>query len=223
MRAAVATVETEQGAVGTLVNNAGYAVQRRDRGHCRWTRSGTGVRDQRVRLRPDGAARAARHAAGRRDGSSTSVPSPGGSRCPGRGHTRRPSTPSRRSATRCGSRSEGSASTSIVIEPGPISTAFTATANAAIPPDEDGPYGTYHEAVAKSDAETDESFLAGTPEQVAEDDRACDHGRPAEAALPGDADRPRAPGGARDTRRPRVRRVPADRRSSPPARADTPD
>jgi NAD(P)-dependent dehydrogenase (short-subunit alcohol dehydrogenase family) len=55
----------------------------------------------------------------------------------------------------------------IVIEPGPIRSSFTATANAAIPAGEDGPYGAYHEAVAKGDAETDESFLAGSPEQVA--------------------------------------------------------
>ena len=30
-----------------------------------------------------------------------------------------------------------------------------------------GPYASYHAAVAKADAETDESFIAGTPEQVA--------------------------------------------------------
>ena len=54
----------------------------------------------------------------------------------------------------------------IVIEPGPIRTRFTETANAAIP-DADPAYADYHEAVAKADAETDESRLAGDPEDVA--------------------------------------------------------
>ena len=55
----------------------------------------------------------------------------------------------------------------IVIEPGPIRTAFTETANSALTRAEDGPYAEYHAAVAKADAETDESFIAGTPERVA--------------------------------------------------------
>jgi NAD(P)-dependent dehydrogenase (short-subunit alcohol dehydrogenase family) len=56
----------------------------------------------------------------------------------------------------------------VVIEPGPIKTAFTETANAALQSDgPPGPYAEYHEAVAKGDAETDESFLAGAPEDVA--------------------------------------------------------
>jgi NADP-dependent 3-hydroxy acid dehydrogenase YdfG len=63
----------------------------------------------------------------------------------------------------------------IVIEPGPIKTEFTGTANAALAAaaaDDDagtgaGPYADYHAAVAKADAETDEGFLAGTAEQVA--------------------------------------------------------
>jgi short-subunit dehydrogenase len=54
-----------------------------------------------------------------------------------------------------------------VIEPGPIRTAFTDTANAALPSGDESPYSDYHAAVAKGDAETDESFIAGTPEQVA--------------------------------------------------------
>jgi NADP-dependent 3-hydroxy acid dehydrogenase YdfG len=54
----------------------------------------------------------------------------------------------------------------IVIEPGPIKTAFTGTANASLE-GHDGPYAEYHAAVAKGDAETDESFLAGTAGQVA--------------------------------------------------------
>jgi NAD(P)-dependent dehydrogenase (short-subunit alcohol dehydrogenase family) len=55
----------------------------------------------------------------------------------------------------------------IVIEPGPIRTSFTAAANAGLEQTSEGPYGRYHDAVAKADAETDESFLAGKPEQVA--------------------------------------------------------
>lgn len=55
----------------------------------------------------------------------------------------------------------------IVIEPGPIRSAFTSTANTALEHQDGGPYADYHAAVAKADAETDESFLAGTPERVA--------------------------------------------------------
>src|ERR671939_316573 len=55
----------------------------------------------------------------------------------------------------------------IVIEPGPIRTRFTATANAGLP-DVDGAYASYHEAVAKADAEADQSrLLAGDAEDVA--------------------------------------------------------
>ncbi len=73
----------------------------------------------------------------------------------------------------------------VVIEPGPIKTAFTGTANAALEAAADDaaaddavaddaagaavddPYAAYHAAVAKGDAETDESFLAGSAEDVA--------------------------------------------------------
>jgi NAD(P)-dependent dehydrogenase (short-subunit alcohol dehydrogenase family) len=55
----------------------------------------------------------------------------------------------------------------IVVEPGPIRSAFTATANTALERHDGGPYADYHAAVAKADAETDESFLAGDPERVA--------------------------------------------------------
>jgi NAD(P)-dependent dehydrogenase (short-subunit alcohol dehydrogenase family) len=55
----------------------------------------------------------------------------------------------------------------VVIEPGPIRTRFTATANAGLP-DADGAYADYHAAVAKADAEADQSkLLAGDPEDVA--------------------------------------------------------
>jgi NADP-dependent 3-hydroxy acid dehydrogenase YdfG len=55
----------------------------------------------------------------------------------------------------------------IVVEPGPIKTKFTSTANAGLDTDGAGPYAEYHAAVAKADAETDESFMAGTAERVA--------------------------------------------------------
>jgi NADP-dependent 3-hydroxy acid dehydrogenase YdfG len=55
----------------------------------------------------------------------------------------------------------------VVIEPGPIRTEFTGTANHALAERAAGPYGDYHAAVAKGDAETDESFIAGKPEHVA--------------------------------------------------------
>jgi NAD(P)-dependent dehydrogenase (short-subunit alcohol dehydrogenase family) len=54
-----------------------------------------------------------------------------------------------------------------IIEPGPIRTNFTSTANASLPAGEDGPYAAFHAAVAKADAETDSSAIAGDPEDVA--------------------------------------------------------
>ena len=54
-----------------------------------------------------------------------------------------------------------------IVEPGPIRTRFTETANAGIP-DADGAYTDYHAAVARADAEADQSkLLAGDPEDVA--------------------------------------------------------
>jgi NAD(P)-dependent dehydrogenase (short-subunit alcohol dehydrogenase family) len=67
----------------------------------------------------------------------------------------------------------------IVIEPGPIRTEFTASANTALERTDAGPYAAYHAAVAKADAETDESFIADRPERVARAiERALDAGRP---------------------------------------------
>lgn len=54
----------------------------------------------------------------------------------------------------------------VLIEPGPIRTAFTATASSLMPAP-DGAYDAFHLAVATGDAETDASWLAGTAEQVA--------------------------------------------------------
>jgi NAD(P)-dependent dehydrogenase (short-subunit alcohol dehydrogenase family) len=55
----------------------------------------------------------------------------------------------------------------IVIQPGPIRTEFTGTANHAMAKSDGGPYQAYHEAVAQDDAKTDESAIAGKPEDVA--------------------------------------------------------
>src|SRR5262249_12575117 len=55
----------------------------------------------------------------------------------------------------------------VVVEPGPIKSKFTTTANSSLGTDGEGPYREYHAAVAKADAETDESSMAGTAEQVA--------------------------------------------------------
>jgi NAD(P)-dependent dehydrogenase (short-subunit alcohol dehydrogenase family) len=54
-----------------------------------------------------------------------------------------------------------------IIEPGPIRTNFTSTANSSLPDGYDGPYAAFHAAVAKADAETDSSAIAGDPEDVA--------------------------------------------------------
>jgi NAD(P)-dependent dehydrogenase (short-subunit alcohol dehydrogenase family) len=55
----------------------------------------------------------------------------------------------------------------VIVEPGPIRTRFTETANASLP-DAGGAYADYHAAVAKADAEADQSkLLAGDPEDVA--------------------------------------------------------
>jgi NAD(P)-dependent dehydrogenase (short-subunit alcohol dehydrogenase family) len=56
----------------------------------------------------------------------------------------------------------------VLVEPGPIRTAFTSTANAGMP-GAGGAYADYHAAVAKADAEADQSrLLAGDPEDVAQ-------------------------------------------------------
>jgi NAD(P)-dependent dehydrogenase (short-subunit alcohol dehydrogenase family) len=70
----------------------------------------------------------------------------------------------------------------VVVEPGPIRTSFTETANVGFPKETgEEAYDSFHAAVAASDAETDRSRLAGNPEQVAEViERALDarHPRP---------------------------------------------
>ena len=56
----------------------------------------------------------------------------------------------------------------VVVQPGPIRTEFTSGANETIAgPDTAGPYAEFHAAVAKADAEGDQSRLAGDAEDVA--------------------------------------------------------
>jgi NAD(P)-dependent dehydrogenase (short-subunit alcohol dehydrogenase family) len=55
----------------------------------------------------------------------------------------------------------------VVVEPGPIRTGFTTAANAGLPEAGDGPYDAWHQAIAKADAEADASRLAGDPDDVA--------------------------------------------------------
>src|SRR5207237_1441181 len=57
----------------------------------------------------------------------------------------------------------------VLIEPGPIRTSFTGTANESMPDaTADAAYADYHAAVAKADAEADQSrLLAGDPEDAA--------------------------------------------------------
>jgi NAD(P)-dependent dehydrogenase (short-subunit alcohol dehydrogenase family) len=166
MRAAVATVETEQGAVGTLVNNAGYAVSGAieatalDAIRKEFETNVFGYVQMAQLVLPG--------MRGRGSGRIINVSSVAGRvTMPGAGAYAATKYAIEAISDALRFEVRGFGVQVVVIEPGPIRTAFTATANAAIPPVQDGPYGTYHEEVAKSDAETDESFLAGTPEQVA--------------------------------------------------------
>ena len=109
MRACVDAVIAAEGAVGVLVNNAGYsqsgAVESVELDSIR-RQFETNVFGL-IRV-ATGAARDARAALGR----IVNISSMGGRLTfPGAGSTTRPSTRSRRSATRCASRSRGSGST----------------------------------------------------------------------------------------------------------------
>jgi NAD(P)-dependent dehydrogenase (short-subunit alcohol dehydrogenase family) len=181
MSAAVDAVESEHGAVGTLVNNAGYAV------------SGAieSVPIDAVRKEFEtnvfGYVRMAqlvlpgmRRAGGGRIVNLSSVA--GRVTMPGAGAYAATKYAIEALSDALRFEVRGFGVHVIVIEPGPIRSSFTATANAAIPADDDGPYGAYHAAVAKGDAETDESFLAGSPEQVA---------KTIERAITADRPRPR--------------------------------
>ncbi len=178
MQAAVRTVEAEHGSVGSLVNNAGYAV------------SGAieavpidAVREE-FETNVFGYVQMAQLVLGgmRRTGSGriVNVSSVAGRvTMPGAGAYAATKYAIEAISDALRFEVRGFGVRVIVIEPGPIKTAFTDTANAALESQSGGPYDAYHEAVAKGDAETDESFLAGKPEQVAKTiERALTAARP---------------------------------------------
>jgi NAD(P)-dependent dehydrogenase (short-subunit alcohol dehydrogenase family) len=167
MAAAVATIEAEHGSVGSLVNNAGYAVSgaievvplEAVRTEFETNVFG-GLRLAQLALpgmRKAGSGRIVNlsSVAGR-------VTMPGAGAYAASKYSIEAISDALRFEVR------GFGVHVIVIEPGPIKSAFTETANAALAGAGDGgPYAGYHAAVAKADAETDESFIAGTPERVA--------------------------------------------------------
>jgi NAD(P)-dependent dehydrogenase (short-subunit alcohol dehydrogenase family) len=166
MRAAVEAVESEHGAVGTLVNNAGYAVSGAiesvpiDAVRKEFETNVFGYVRMAQLVLP------AMRGAGR--GRIVNLSSVAGRvTMPGAGAYAATKYAVEALSDALRFEVRGFGVHVIVIEPGPIRSSFTTTANAAIASDDDGPYGVYHAAVAKGDAETDESFLAGSPEQVA--------------------------------------------------------
>lgn len=178
MRAAVAAVEAEHGAVGALVNNAGYAVSGAiealplDAVRTEFETNVFGyVRMAQLVLPAMRRARTGRivnvsSVAGR-------VTMPGAGAYAASKYAIEAISDALRFEVR------GFGVEVIVIEPGPIRTEFTATANTALEHADAGPYAGYHAAVAKADAETDESFIAGRPEHVARTiERALSAGRP---------------------------------------------
>ena len=167
MRAAVQSIESEHGAVGALVNNAGYAVSgaietvpladvRREFetnvfGYIQMAQMVLPA------MRRQGAGRIVNvsSVAGR-------VTMPGAGAYAASKYAIEAISDALRFEVR------GFGIKVVVIEPGPIKTAFTETANAALEQSTgDGPYAEYLSAVAKGDAETDESFLAGSAQDVA--------------------------------------------------------
>jgi NAD(P)-dependent dehydrogenase (short-subunit alcohol dehydrogenase family) len=178
MRAAVATVEAEHGAVGTLVNNAGYAISGAieaisiDAIRREFETNVFGYVQMAQLVLPGMRARGT--------GRIVNVSSVAGRvTMPGAGAYAASKYAIEALSDALRFEVRGFGVHVVVIEPGPIRTAFTETANAAIPRDGEGPYGDYNAAVAKADAETDESFLAGKPEHVAKTiERAITAGRP---------------------------------------------
>jgi NAD(P)-dependent dehydrogenase (short-subunit alcohol dehydrogenase family) len=166
MRAAVGAVEDAHGSVGALVNNAGYAVsgaieavsvdQLRDQfetnvfGYVRM-----------AQLVLPGMRRARRGRIVNVSSVAGRVTMPGGGVYAASKYAVEAISDALRFEVR------GFGVRVIVIEPGPIRTEFTGTANQALADGDGGPYAEYHAAVAKGDAETDESFIAGKPEHVA--------------------------------------------------------
>ena len=166
MRAAVQAVESEHGAVGSLVNNAGYGVSGAIE-----TVPLDAVRKE-FETNVFGYARMAQLVLEgmRRRGSGTivNVSSVAGRvTLPGAGAYAASKYAIEALSDALRFELRGFGIRVVVIEPGPIKTAFTGTANEVLSEGDAGPYAAYHEAVAKGDAETDESFLAGKPEHVA--------------------------------------------------------
>jgi NADP-dependent 3-hydroxy acid dehydrogenase YdfG len=167
MRAAVRSIEAEHGAVGALVNNAGYAVSgvietvslKDVRREFETNVFGYVQMAQTVlpgmRRRGSGRIINVSSVAGR-------VTMPGAGVYAASKYAIEAISDALRFEVR------GFGVKVVVIEPGPIKTAFTETANAALAHSAgDAPYGEYLAAVAKADAETDESFLAGSAQDVA--------------------------------------------------------
>lgn len=180
MRAAVAAVEAEQGAVGALVNNAGYALS-----GALETVSLDAVRQEfetnvfayvrMAQLVLPGMRRA-------RAGRIVNISSVAGRvTMPGAGAYAASKYAIEAISDVLRFEVRGFGVAVVVIEPGPIRSGFTSAANAGLEESSTGagPYAAYHAAVAKADAETDESFMAGKPEQVARAiDRALSAARP---------------------------------------------
>jgi NAD(P)-dependent dehydrogenase (short-subunit alcohol dehydrogenase family) len=178
MKTAVAAVESEQGAVGVLVNNAGYAVSGAieavsiDAVRTEFETNVFGYIRMAQLVLP-GMRRAGKGRIINVSSVAGRVTMPGAGAYAASKYAIEAISDALRFAVR------GFGVDVIVIEPGPIRSEFTATANAGLAAVDAGPYGDYHAAVAKSDAEADESFIAGRPEHVARTiERAITAGRP---------------------------------------------
>jgi NAD(P)-dependent dehydrogenase (short-subunit alcohol dehydrogenase family) len=178
MRAAVAAVEAEHGSVGALVNNAGYAVSGAieavplDAVRTQFETNVFGYVRMAQLVLP-GMRRAG-------NGRIVNVSSVAGRvTMPGAGAYAASKYAIEAISDALRFEVRGFGVDVVVIEPGPIRTEFTASANTALERAGTGPYAAFHAAIAKADAETDDSFIAGTPEQVARTiERALDAGRP---------------------------------------------
>ena len=181
MQAAVAAVEAEHGSVGALVNNAGYAVSGAieavplDAVRTEFETNVFGYVRMAQLVLP-GMRRAGKGRIINVSSVAGRVTMPGAGAYAASKYAIEAISDALRFEVR------GFGLQVIVIEPGPIRTEFTTTANASLEQGEAGPYAAYHAAVAKADADTDESFIAGRPEQVA---------RTIERALTADRPRPR--------------------------------
>jgi NAD(P)-dependent dehydrogenase (short-subunit alcohol dehydrogenase family) len=178
MQAAVAAVEAEHGSVGALVNNAGYGVSgaieavRLDAVRTEFETNVFGYVRMAQLVLP-GMRRAGKGRIVNVGSVAGRVTLPGAGAYAASKYAIEAISDALRFEVR------GFGVDVIVIEPGPIRTEFTTSANTALEQADAGPYAAYHAAVAKADAEADESFIAGKPEHVARTiERALDAGRP---------------------------------------------